>query len=136
MNEWIVPDWPAPKNVKALFTTRNGGVSGGRDNAYATLNLGGHVKDDLSDVEKNRSLLNKYLPSAPKWLEQVHGTTLLCMDKETASLQGDAALSRTHGIVCAVMVADFPSLDKASPSLTNTSLLPTNTEGRGRVGES
>lgn len=106
MNDWIVPGWPAPKNVKALFTTRNGGVSGGRNNAYATLNLGSHVNDDLSDVEKNRLLLNKYLPSVPKWLEQVHGTTLLCMDKETASLQGDAALSRTQGTVCAVMVAD------------------------------
>ena len=106
MNDWVVPDWPAPKNVKALFTTRNGGVSGNRDKTYATLNLGSHVNDDLSDVEKNRLLLNKYLPSTPKWLEQVHGTTLLCMDNEMTSLQGDAAISRKHGIVCAVMVAD------------------------------
>lgn len=52
MNDWIVPDWPAPENVNALFTTRNGGVSGGGNNAYATLNLGSHVKDNLSDVEK------------------------------------------------------------------------------------
>ena len=58
MNDWIVPDWPAPSNVNALFTTRNGGVSGVENNAYATLNLGSHVNDDSSDVEKNRSLLN------------------------------------------------------------------------------
>lgn len=106
MNDWIVPDWPALKNVKALFTTRNGGVSGDRDNTYATLNLGGHVNDSLLDVQNNRAILSKYLPATPKWLEQVHGTTLLCMDNETTSLQGDAALSRTRGIVCAVMVAD------------------------------
>ena len=24
---WIVPDWPAPPNVRALITTRAGGVS-------------------------------------------------------------------------------------------------------------
>ncbi len=106
MNDWIVPDWPAPENVNALFTTRNGGVSGGGNNAYATLNLGSHVKDNLSDVEKNRLLLNRYLPSAPKWLEQMHGTSVLCMDNEMMSRRGDAALSRTHGTVCAVMVAD------------------------------
>ena len=27
-NNWIVPRWPAPANVRALCTTRNGGVSG------------------------------------------------------------------------------------------------------------
>lgn len=106
MNDWIVPDWPAPKNVKALFTTRNGGVSGGRDNTYATLNLGGHVNDVLADVEKNRTLLKEHLPSMPKWLTQVHGTSILCVDDELTELQGDAALSRTPETVCAVMVAD------------------------------
>lgn len=106
MNDWIVPDWPAPLNVKALFTTRNGGVSGGRNGAYATLNLGSHVNDDASDVDDNRALLNKYLPSTPKWLTQVHGTTLLCLDDKTTALQGDAAFSRTNETVCAVMVAD------------------------------
>ncbi len=106
MSDWIVPDWPAPLNVKALFTTRNGGVSGGKNEAYATLNLGCHVNDDLSDVSKNRALLSTRLPAAPKWLKQVHGTTILCLDDEETSLQGDAALSRTVGTVCAVMVAD------------------------------
>ena len=106
MSDWIVPDWPAPPNVKSLFTTRNGGVSGGKNDAYATLNLGCHVNDDLSDVDKNRTILSKHLPAAPKWLKQVHGTTILCLDDEETSLQGDAALSRTTGKVCAVMVAD------------------------------
>jgi drug/metabolite transporter (DMT)-like permease len=42
MNEWIVPDWPAPTAVRALVTTRTGGVSVG---PYATLNLSAHVGD-------------------------------------------------------------------------------------------
>ena len=41
--DWIVPDWPAPPNVKALFTTRNGGSGSG---PYASLNLAAHVGDD------------------------------------------------------------------------------------------
>ena len=49
MSDWIVPDWPAPPNVRALFTTRNGGASVG---PYASLNLGDHVGDDPLNVEK------------------------------------------------------------------------------------
>ena len=45
MNDWIIPDWPAPYNVKALFTSRNGGVSSGINGTYASLNLGAHVND-------------------------------------------------------------------------------------------
>ena len=42
--DWIVPDWPAPKRVRSLITTRSGGVSEG---GYASLNLGDHVGDAL-----------------------------------------------------------------------------------------
>jgi YfiH family protein len=107
MHDWIIPDWPAPGNVKALFTTRNGGVSSGINGIYASLNVGAHVNDDLTDVASNRALLCQYLPSEPRWLKQVHGTLPIWIDDATtAALEGDAALSRTPGIVCAVMVAD------------------------------
>ena len=107
MNDWIIPDWPAPGNVKALFTTRHGGVSSGRNGNYASLNLGAHVNDNLADVECNRALLRRHLPAEPKWLQQVHGNTPIWVDHKTAAIpQGDAALSRSQGMVCAVMVAD------------------------------
>ncbi|MGL5311291.1 MAG: laccase domain-containing protein, partial [Plesiomonas shigelloides] len=41
---WIEPDWPAPAKVRALSTTRDGGMSEG---PYASLNLGSHVGDSL-----------------------------------------------------------------------------------------
>ncbi|MDF5044127.1 laccase domain-containing protein, partial [Vibrio parahaemolyticus] len=50
----IIPNWPAPKNVKAFASTRIGGFSTG---PYQGLNLGTHVGDDLSLVEKNRAWL-------------------------------------------------------------------------------
>jgi len=106
MNDWIIPDWPAPENVKALFTTRNGGVSRGINGVYASLNLGAHVNDDLTDVKRNRAVLGDYLPQAPKWLKQVHGTSSVWIEHATASPESDAALSRQQESVCVVMVAD------------------------------
>lgn len=106
MNDWIVPEWPAPKNVRALFTTRNGGKSSGPKNCYATLNLGDHVNDNPDRVAQNRSLLRNYLPSEPKWLTQVHGILPVWVDNSSVPLNGDAAMSRRRGIVCAVLVAD------------------------------
>jgi polyphenol oxidase len=105
MNDWIVPDWPAPPTVRALFTTRNGGASAG---PYASLNLGDHVGDNPLNVEKNRNLLREVLPSGPTWLKQVHGPTAIDVDNDScvAPCIGDGAFSRRPGNVCVVIVAD------------------------------
>lgn len=105
--DWIIPDWPVPGHVKALFTTRNGGVSGSVHHTYRSLNLGIHVNDRQDDVLRNRCLLEQFLPSGPVWLRQVHGTQVVCADAGlSTNIEGDAAYSRTPGTVCAVMVAD------------------------------
>ncbi|MDP1558845.1 MAG: peptidoglycan editing factor PgeF [Nitrosomonas sp.] len=106
MHDWIIPDWPAPSNVKAIFTTRKGGVSSGPNDTYAALNLGDHVNDDPGNVAHNRTLLRPYLPEEPNWLKQVHGTLPVWMNDDVPAPEGDAALSRHYRRVCAVMVAD------------------------------
>ena len=73
----IIPDWPAPANVKALQTTRIGGIS---STPYDSFNLGDHVGDEPLSVERNRMLLNTLLPSEPVWLQQVHGTVVANAD--------------------------------------------------------
>jgi YfiH family protein len=105
MNDWIVPDWPAPPNVQALFTTRNGGFSIG---PYHSLNLGDHVGDDPFAVAQNRALLRQYLPENPRWLNQVHGTQAIQADASDCSgpSPGDASFTRRPARVCAVLVAD------------------------------
>lgn len=103
MNDFITPDWPAPARVRALFTTRNGGVSEG---PYASFNLGTRVADDPQRVAQNRRLLRQLLPSEPKWLEQVHGTTVARVDEPGYPDRADAAVTRTPGVVCTVTVAD------------------------------
>ena len=79
--EWLVPDWPAPPWVRAVATTRRGGVSLG---AYAGLNLGDHVGDDPARVQTNRQLLRAALglPAEPVWLRQVHGCAVACVTPE------------------------------------------------------
>ena len=41
-HDWIIPDWPVPAGVRALCTTRAGGVSTA---PWDSCNLGDHVGD-------------------------------------------------------------------------------------------
>lgn len=99
----IIPDWPAPIGVRALQTTRNGGLS---DAPYTSLNLGTHVGDAPLIVARNRILLNAILPSEPVWLEQVHGTVVVKADAASCVPMADACIARKRGAVCVVMTAD------------------------------
>jgi len=101
--DWIVPDWPAPAGVKALITTRAGGVSQG---PYASFNLGLRTGDDPQAVAANRERLNALLPQPPRWLRQVHGSGVVEADELTHAPEADAAIARRPGTVCAVLVAD------------------------------
>jgi polyphenol oxidase len=101
--DWIVPDWPAPSNVRALITTRAGGTSRG---PYASLNLGLRCGDEEAAVRENRARLQRVLPQAPKWLAQVHGTTVVEADVLDHVPAADASVARVPGTVCAVMIAD------------------------------
>ena len=101
-DSWIQPDWPAPANVRALITTREGGVSTG---PYASLNLGTRTDDDSAAVAENRTRLNAHLPQPPRWLAQVHGSTVVDADVLQDIPQADASVlacrletGRTHQI--------------------------------------
>ena len=103
MASFVVPEWPAPQGVRALATTRQGGVSAA---PWHSLNLGSHVGDDPQAVAANRALLRRELPAEPLWLTQVHGTR--CVDAATAvaGVEADASFTRRRGVVCAVLTAD------------------------------
>ncbi|HJW25859.1 MAG TPA: peptidoglycan editing factor PgeF [Rhodocyclaceae bacterium] len=99
----IVPDWPAPPGVKALQTTRGGGVSAA---PYASLNLGDHVGDEPAAVAANRRRLADCLPAEPLWLTQVHGVTVADAGSARPGTEADGVVARQAGRVCAVMTAD------------------------------
>lgn len=102
--EWLTPDWSAPPNVRALCTTRAGGVSEG---PYASMNLGNHVADDPQAVAHNRTRLDASMAARPVFLNQVHGTRMLDVDANSADGQdADGAFTRHSSVACTVMVAD------------------------------
>jgi YfiH family protein len=103
IDDCLIPEWPAPKNVRTLQTTRRGGLSLA---PYDTFNLGDHVGDAPQVVARNRQLLSTLMPSEPVWLQQVHSTTVADADRSGCLPQADASIARHRGAVCVVMTAD------------------------------
>ena len=108
IEDWIVPDWPAAPQVRAVCTTRLGGFSRG---PWASMNPATHVGDDPASVLANRKALQQglRLPAEPRWLEQVHGTTVIDAAEPVAVGEvpvADAAYCSQPGVVCVVMTAD------------------------------
>lgn len=99
----ITPNWPSPKNVRSIQTTRLGGVSKA---PYNSLNLGDHVSDNPLNVVRNRQLLSSVVPTEPVWLEQVHGTLAVNAALSRCITKADASFSTEFNVVCATMTAD------------------------------
>ena len=104
---WLVPQWPAPPNVRAVCTTRDGGVSQGR---YESLNLGDHVGDEAVHVADNRARLQRAIGARPVFLQQVHGTGVVTLDAAQDVVRdgtaADACTATAVGLACTIMVAD------------------------------
>jgi len=83
VRDLIRPEWPV--RAGALVTTAPFG--------------------DLA-TDKGRTRLRALLPAEPRWLHQVHGTTVVHADTVTTPPQADASFTRSRGTVCAVKIAD------------------------------
>jgi hypothetical protein len=103
--QFILPDWPAPTNVRAAVTTRIGGVNHA---PYDSFNLATHVGDDPAAVHANRASLRSALalPSEPLWLKQVHGITVVDAAQGGMEPEADGAYVTQPGAVCAALTAD------------------------------
>jgi len=109
----IRPDWPAPAGVRALMSSRAGGVS---LPPFDSLNLrppalGGEDLDEPSAVLENQHRFAVALGAQPVWLNQVHGADVVRLS--TAHVQdgaplprADASICTVPGIACTVLVAD------------------------------
>jgi YfiH family protein len=107
---WIVPDWPAPRGVRALITTRAGGVSRGPwgvpPDGTGGMNLGYGSGDDPAAVAANRARLRALLPEEPRWLTQLHGARVADAESVAEPPVADASTALARNVVCAVLVAD------------------------------
>lgn len=101
---WIVPAWPAPPNVRAVCTTRAGGISAA---PYDSLNLGDHVGDDPLAVARNRRTFSEALGARPVFLRQVHGWHTEPVTAVTPDgTEADGCIATDRGVACTIMVAD------------------------------
>lgn len=83
----VVPDWPAPPNVRAFVTTK--------------------AEGDMARGYAARKALA--VPAAPRWLRQVHGAAVIEADAIGEGAEepvADGAIARRRGTVCSVTVAD------------------------------
>ncbi|AXF14270.1 peptidoglycan editing factor PgeF [Paraburkholderia caledonica] len=117
----VQPAWNVAPRVRALVTTRDGGVSEPpfgrwRDGAdqRGGLNLGMKSGDDPTAVAANRArLLALTGLTEAAWLDQVHGARIVRAEDALrearasgAPAQADASVTDRAGIACVVMVAD------------------------------
>ncbi|MCO6441845.1 MAG: peptidoglycan editing factor PgeF [Nitrococcus mobilis] len=103
---WLIPDWPAPAGVRAVVTTRRGGVS---QPPYASFNLGVRTGDCPEHVAENRRRLRSglALPEEPRWLHQVHGVGVVAAEQVRRDITAaDAVWTMRAGVVCAIQTAD------------------------------
>ena len=113
IDSFIIPEWPAPANVRAVVTTRVGGVSVA---PFDSFNLAFHVNDNAVAVVENRrkllTALNEIAPCGPpQWLQQVHGTEVVDAFSEPKIRaqnvpEADAVTTTHRGLPCVVMTAD------------------------------
>ena len=108
IEDWITPDWPAPARVRAVCTTRHGGISTG---PYTSMNPADHVGDNAAAVASNRARLQDalQLPAEPRWLQQVHGTHAINAADPVPAGEvpvADASWCSEAGCVCVVLTAD------------------------------
>ena len=130
--DWLQPDWPAPANVRAVFSSRSGGVS---NPPWDSFNLGSHVGDAPPHVADNRLALRAALGSQPVFLNQVHGVAVA--DVTPTSLDGmlaDACVSTQSGVACTIMVADCLPVLFTTPC--GTAVAAAHAGWRGLAGRS
>src|SRR5690606_34277427 len=76
---------------------------------FDSLNLGDHVRDAPDAVAANRAALGRWLaPARPVFLQQVHGTQVIALERATPDgAQADACIAQAgSGMAATIMVAD------------------------------
>ena len=107
---FLFPDWPAPANVRAAVTLRDG--PGASLAPFDRCNLGLRAGDDEATVRGNRAAVAAALglSTPPRWLAQVHGNAVLRVDGPVDPAAdepvADAAVTSVPGLALAINTAD------------------------------
>lgn len=112
-SDWLTPEWPVDARIRALMTSRTGGVSAP---PFDSLNLGRSAGDDPAAVDENRRRFEAALGVPTRYLSQVHGSRVVRLTHaDTTSSEADAAITTESGLACTMMVADCLPVLFAAP---------------------
>jgi polyphenol oxidase len=93
--------------ARALFTTRRGGFSSG---PYESLNLGRRTDDDPEAVARNRAALHEQVGVEPRFVSQVHGSTVMQIREGSPGplepARADGQATKRRDVAPSVLVAD------------------------------
>lgn len=100
---FISPHWPAPRNVKALVTSRE---RGGNPKPYHFFNMAEHVGDRSAHVAQARQDLQHFVGEEHPllWLNQTHST--IVADNYQPGIEADASVAFNSDYACVAMTAD------------------------------
>ncbi|CAG1010751.1 Polyphenol oxidase [Burkholderiales bacterium] len=96
--DWLVPDWPAPAQVLALMTTRQGA-------AGAVWDVSTRAPQSPEAVA-GRTELARLVGRPIAWLDQVHGHAVVEPSTATGFPAADALVLRSGALAGAVQTAD------------------------------
>ena len=106
---------------------------------YDDFNLGNHVGDALSDVDRHRQDLAAILRADPVWLQQVHGHHMLRLSRDNlaqlSEARADGVFTTEPGLVCAIMVADCLPILLAAPEGRGVAALHAGWRGLAGAGD-
>ncbi len=112
---FLISDFGGNKGIRAVFTTRHGGLSRG---PFASLNLGFHTGDSPVSVAANRRLLCRSMGISDEQLHttnQVHGDHVLVIKERKGTgrrevIDADAQVTSVQGIALTCLVADCQAI--------------------------
>ena len=98
-NYFIKLDWNVSKSVKVLVTKKNF-LSRENFNLAISNNPYERTKENIN------ILCNKFMPSSPIFMKQIHGKKIIDLNKDSLSHVGDGIITSTKNQVISVLTAD------------------------------
>ncbi|HWC20899.1 MAG TPA: peptidoglycan editing factor PgeF [Flexivirga sp.] len=108
---------PGGRVVDVGFTDTAGGVSPA--GPIASLNLGGNVGDDPSNVVRNRGAVAAAVDVSPEdlvFMRQTHSDRVVSLEDGHRDPEGDGIVTSSSGVALAVLVADCTPVLLADPA--------------------
>ncbi len=119
--KFITADWPAPEQIKAYTTTRQGWGEHYKSQPQAGATEWPRYLPRPEERDKLATLLQ--MPSEPIWLDQVHGADVVEAAPSHLGKSADASYTQEKNRICAILTADCLPLFICDKSATRVAAI-------------